>query len=160
MKKIIKPLTILVLPFFLLSSAKGEDLKKVAQTGLQFLKVDMLASAAAMGGAFTMAGKGANAMFYNKETLVLRWYLKISPAGLLNIPAQGRVPEISHPSSFASPSSFADFFKFQNLNAQVVILIKRTHRLMDCLNGNTIRSHSASTNSSVVHDCSQNKLCL
>ena len=65
MKKIIKPLTILVLPFFLLSSAKGEDLKKVAQTGLQFLKVDMLASAAAMGGAFTMAGKGANAMFYN-----------------------------------------------------------------------------------------------
>ena len=65
MKKIIKPLTILVLPFFLLPSAKGEDLKKVAQTGLQFLKVDMLASAAAMGGAFTMAGKGANAMFYN-----------------------------------------------------------------------------------------------
>jgi len=65
MKKIIKPLTILVLSFFLLPSAKGEDLKKVAQTGLQFLKVDMLASAAAMGGAFTMAGKGANAMFYN-----------------------------------------------------------------------------------------------
>ncbi len=65
MKIIIKPLTILVLPFFLLSSAKGEDLKKVAQTGLQFLKVDMLASAAAMGGAFTMAGTGANAMFYN-----------------------------------------------------------------------------------------------
>jgi len=65
MKKIIKPLTILVLAFFLLPSAKGEDLKKVAQTGLQFLKVDMLASAAAMGGAFTMAGKGADAMFYN-----------------------------------------------------------------------------------------------
>lgn len=41
------------------------QLKKVAQTGLQFLKVDMSARAAGMGGAFTMVGEDANAMLYN-----------------------------------------------------------------------------------------------
>ncbi|NOY57431.1 MAG: PorV/PorQ family protein [Calditrichaeota bacterium] len=40
-------------------------LKKLAQTGLQFLKVDVGARAAAMGGAFMMTGDDANAMFYN-----------------------------------------------------------------------------------------------
>lgn len=40
-------------------------LKKVAQTGLQFLKVDVGARAAAMGGAFMMVGDDANALFYN-----------------------------------------------------------------------------------------------
>jgi len=40
-------------------------LKKTAQTGLQFLKVDVGARAAAMGGAFMMVGNDANAMFYN-----------------------------------------------------------------------------------------------
>jgi len=40
-------------------------MKKLAQTGLQFLKVDMSSRAAAMGGAFEMAGTGAEAMFYN-----------------------------------------------------------------------------------------------
>jgi len=39
--------------------------KKLAQTGLQFLKVDVGARAAAMGGAFMMVGDDANAMFYN-----------------------------------------------------------------------------------------------
>jgi long-subunit fatty acid transport protein len=40
-------------------------IKKVAQTGLQFLKVDASARAAAMGGAYTMPGNDASAMFYN-----------------------------------------------------------------------------------------------
>jgi hypothetical protein len=40
-------------------------IKKLAQTGLQFLKVDVGARAAAMGGAFNMIGNDANAMFYN-----------------------------------------------------------------------------------------------
>jgi hypothetical protein len=40
-------------------------LKKVAQTGMQFLKVDVGARAAAMGGAFMMVGNDANALFYN-----------------------------------------------------------------------------------------------
>jgi hypothetical protein len=40
-------------------------MKKLAQTGLQFLKVDMSPRAAAMGGAYNVAGYGAEAMFYN-----------------------------------------------------------------------------------------------
>lgn len=40
-------------------------IKKVAQTGLQFLKVDASARAAAMGGAYTMPGNDAGAIFYN-----------------------------------------------------------------------------------------------
>jgi hypothetical protein len=40
-------------------------MKKVGQTGLQFLKVDMVPRAAAMGGAYTMVGNDASAMFYN-----------------------------------------------------------------------------------------------
>lgn len=40
-------------------------IKKVAQTGLQFLKVDVGARAAAMGGAFMMVGDDANAIFFN-----------------------------------------------------------------------------------------------
>ena len=40
-------------------------LKKTAQTGLQFLKVDVGARASAMGGAFMMVGNDANALFYN-----------------------------------------------------------------------------------------------
>ena len=48
--------------FFMPSHA---TIKKVAQTGLQFLKVDVGARSAAMGGAFMMVGDDANAMFYN-----------------------------------------------------------------------------------------------
>ena len=40
-------------------------MKKVGQTGLQFLKVGVGARAAAMGEAFTMVGNDANAIFYN-----------------------------------------------------------------------------------------------
>jgi hypothetical protein len=40
-------------------------MKKTAQTGLQFLKVDVGARAAAMGGAYMMVGNNAEAMFYN-----------------------------------------------------------------------------------------------
>ena len=40
-------------------------IKKLAQTGLQFLKVDVGARPAAMGGAFLMVGDDASAMFYN-----------------------------------------------------------------------------------------------
>jgi hypothetical protein len=40
-------------------------IKKVAQTGLQFLKVDVGARGAAMGGAFMMVGDDANALFFN-----------------------------------------------------------------------------------------------
>lgn len=40
-------------------------INKTAQTGLQFLKVDVGARAAAMGGSYVMVGDDATAMFYN-----------------------------------------------------------------------------------------------
>jgi hypothetical protein len=40
-------------------------IKKLAQTGLQFLEIDINARAAAMGGAYIMIGQDATAMFYN-----------------------------------------------------------------------------------------------
>jgi hypothetical protein len=43
--------------------------KKVAQTGLQFLKIDMSPRAAAMGGAYVMVNDDATAMFYNPAGL-------------------------------------------------------------------------------------------
>jgi hypothetical protein len=58
--------------FMLLSIPVSAALKKVAQTGLQFLKVDIGARSSGMAGAFTMAGCDANAMFYN-------------PAGMANL---------------------------------------------------------------------------
>ena len=41
------------------------EIKKVAQTGYQFLKIDADARGAAMGSALTLAGQGASSMFYN-----------------------------------------------------------------------------------------------
>jgi len=40
-------------------------IKKVAQTGLQFLKVDVGSRASAMGGSYAMVGNDVTAMFYN-----------------------------------------------------------------------------------------------
>lgn len=48
---------------------QGEELKKVGQTGYQFLKIDANARAAAMGSAVTLAGAGAENMFYNPAGL-------------------------------------------------------------------------------------------
>jgi hypothetical protein len=50
-------------------------IKKVGQTGLQFLKVGVGARPAAMGEAFTMVGNDANAIFYN-------------PAGIAKMPSK------------------------------------------------------------------------
>lgn len=44
-------------------------IKKVAQTGMQFLSVDQFARPAAIGGAYIMVGKGADATFYNPAGL-------------------------------------------------------------------------------------------
>jgi hypothetical protein len=41
------------------------QIKKLGQTGLQFLKVDVSPRAAGMGSAYTMSGNDASAMFYN-----------------------------------------------------------------------------------------------
>lgn len=69
MRKILCLLTIALCGLILTDAAFAQDsdepLKKVGQTGLQFLKADMSARSAGMGGAFTMVGDDANAMFYN-----------------------------------------------------------------------------------------------
>ncbi|MBN1782614.1 PorV/PorQ family protein [bacterium] len=64
MKKI-NIIAVVVLVTALLTVPARATIKKVAQTGLQFLKVDMSARAAAMGSAYIMAGDDASAMFYN-----------------------------------------------------------------------------------------------
>lgn len=47
------------------------QVKKVAQTGLQFLKVEMAPRSVAMGGAYTLAGNDATAMFSNPAGMAL-----------------------------------------------------------------------------------------
>lgn len=75
MRKILCLLTVALCGLILVESAYGQDdedkgeLKKVGQTGLQFLKADMSARAAGMGGAFIMVSNDANAMFYNPAGL-------------------------------------------------------------------------------------------
>lgn len=64
MKKFAIYLTVVLLTTVMIMPAHPA-MKKLAQTGLQFLKVDMSARAAAMGGAFMLVGNDANAMFYN-----------------------------------------------------------------------------------------------
>lgn len=49
--------------------AQSGNIKKIAQTGLQFLKVDMSARAAGMGSAYTMMGDDASSVFYNPAGL-------------------------------------------------------------------------------------------
>jgi len=64
MKKFILLMTV-VLSVAVLTAPADAVIKKVGQTGLQFLKVDMSPRAAAMGGAYTMIGDDAGALFYN-----------------------------------------------------------------------------------------------
>lgn len=64
MKKLKIVINLLILIAIFATPANAQ-LKKLAQTGLQFLKMDVGARAASMGGAMTNAGYDANAMFYN-----------------------------------------------------------------------------------------------
>ncbi|MBN1997421.1 PorV/PorQ family protein [candidate division KSB1 bacterium] len=64
MKKLILIVCVVLLTA-LLNIPAHATIKKVAQTGLQFLKVDMSARAAGMGSAYIMTGNDASAMFYN-----------------------------------------------------------------------------------------------
>lgn len=62
-----KKITFLLIIIFLtiMCTPAYSTIKKVAQTGLQFLKVDVGARASAMGGAYMMVGEDASALFYN-----------------------------------------------------------------------------------------------
>jgi hypothetical protein len=64
MKYLIKILTIVFISIVVVIPAQAA-MKKVGQSGLQFLKIDMSARSAGMGSAFTMMGNDANSMFHN-----------------------------------------------------------------------------------------------
>lgn len=64
MKKKIYFLTILLLVVLMVMPAQSQ-LKKTAQTGLQFLKIDMSPRAAAMGASFNQISGDASSIFYN-----------------------------------------------------------------------------------------------
>ena len=68
MKKVKYIFNVLLL-LAIVSSPVYSQMKKVAQTGLQFLKIDAGAREASMAGAMTMAGFSANAVFYNPAGL-------------------------------------------------------------------------------------------
>ena len=65
---------ILILLFTIFITSSFSQTNKVGQTGLQFLKVDAGARAAAMGGTMTTVGDDANAMFYNPAGLARQEY--------------------------------------------------------------------------------------
>ncbi len=63
MKKVILHLALIAAVYSM--PVYSQIMKKVGQTGLQFLKVDVGTRAAAMGGSYIMVGNDATAMFYN-----------------------------------------------------------------------------------------------
>ena len=69
MKKLTLIITVIVLCIALIMPAHAV-MKKLAQTGLQFLKIDMSPRAAAMGGSYMMVGADATALFYNPAGIV------------------------------------------------------------------------------------------
>ncbi len=64
MKKLALILTVVLFSTVFVTPAHSA-MKKLAQTGFGFLKVDQSARAAAMGGALMLVGEGADALFYN-----------------------------------------------------------------------------------------------
>ncbi len=64
MKKLILVLTVISICMVSIVPVHSA-IKKLAQTGIQILKIDMSPRAAAMGGAYMMVGEGADALFYN-----------------------------------------------------------------------------------------------
>jgi hypothetical protein len=68
-KSFIILLTVLVTVLFI--GPAHSQMKKLGQTGLQFLKLDVSPREAAMGGAYTMAGQDATAMFSNPSGMAL-----------------------------------------------------------------------------------------
>ena len=65
MKKLIIFLTLISLIAILIAPVHSQEMKKLGQTGMQFLRVDVGARATTMGGAFMMVGDDAEALFYN-----------------------------------------------------------------------------------------------
>jgi hypothetical protein len=68
-KKMIYRVFIVIFILFMVFTPPLMAVNKTAQTGLQFLKVDVGARAAAMGGSYYLIGTDASAMFYNPAGL-------------------------------------------------------------------------------------------
>jgi len=69
MKKLTKLFLVALCLFVANPSVQAQSIKKTGQTGLQFLKLDMLARSAGMGGASIMSAQGAAATFKNPAGL-------------------------------------------------------------------------------------------
>lgn len=67
--KSLKILLTVCISIIMLTVSTNAQMKKVAQSGLQFLKIDMSARAAGMGGSFIMVNNDATSMFYNPAGL-------------------------------------------------------------------------------------------
>lgn len=67
--KYVNRISLIIITFILcnatLSTLSAQQMKKVAQTGFQFLKISPDARGAAMGGAFVAAANNSNALFWN-----------------------------------------------------------------------------------------------
>jgi hypothetical protein len=65
MRKIKFMTAVILLLVFAATPVVSQDMKKIGQAGLQFLKIDPSARSAALGGAMTVADYSSSAMFYN-----------------------------------------------------------------------------------------------
>ena len=65
MKKIQFMITVILLLVFVAAPVQAQEMKKIAQAGLQFLKIDPAARSASMGGAMTVVDYSSSAMFFN-----------------------------------------------------------------------------------------------
>jgi hypothetical protein len=65
MKKINFATTVILLLVFVASPVPAQEMKKIAQAGVQFLKIDPVARSASLGGAMTVVDYSSSAMFYN-----------------------------------------------------------------------------------------------
>jgi hypothetical protein len=65
MRKIMFITTVILLLVFVANPVAAQEMKKIAQAGLQFLKIDPAARSASMGGAMTVVDYNSSAMFFN-----------------------------------------------------------------------------------------------
>jgi hypothetical protein len=65
MRKIKFMTTVILLLVFVATPVAAQEMKKIAQAGLQFLKIDPSARSASMGGAMTVVDYSSTAMFFN-----------------------------------------------------------------------------------------------
>lgn len=64
-RTILLPFAVMALLLASVTDVRAQDMKKLAQTGFQFLKIDVGARGSAMGGAYVAVVDDANALFWN-----------------------------------------------------------------------------------------------